>query len=191
VAGPSSYLPKETAVRISTSQTDNGKSQYLIELDGTENAEFQDILDGWLDALEYHEYKSRGYKRRDLFSLGIKGEFVGFWRKAQKLLPLIWEAKTLTGEGTQEVLMDTFGSVGLMLHALREHSDKYSARWRANHGNKPTFGPGPDVPASLKLSYSGGAPSIPLRRDRCNVADDGVHVPNEFDHCAHCGAAIP
>lgn len=116
---------------------------YRIVLDGTENAEFRNVLEGWLDALEYHEYKSRGYRRRDIFSLGIKGEFVGFWRKAQKLLPLIWESKTLTGEGTQEVLMDTFGSVGLMLQALRQTSDKYSATWRDNHGNKPTFGPGP------------------------------------------------
>jgi hypothetical protein len=130
-------------MKIETYTNDDGRTRYMLTLEGTENVEFQDILDGWLDALEYHEYKSRGYKKRDVFSLGIKGEFVGFWRKAQKLLPLIWESKTLTGEGTQEVLMDTFGSVGLMLQALRKTSDKYSASWRDNHGNKPTFGPGP------------------------------------------------
>lgn len=117
---------------------------YTIALDGKENAEFRAILEGWLDALEFHEFKSRGYKNRDKFSLGIRGEFVGFWRKAQKLYSAVWEDKPLVvAEGMQEVLMDTFGSVGLMLQDLRKHSDKYSATWRDNHGNKPTFGPGP------------------------------------------------
>jgi len=121
-----------------------GDAAYLIHLDGTENAEFRAILEGWLDALEYHEFKSKGYKNRDKFSLGIRGEFVGFWRKAQKLYSSVWEDKPLVvAEGTQEVLMDAFGSLGLMLHALKVTSDKYSAAWRDNHGNKPTFGPGP------------------------------------------------
>jgi len=130
-------------MRIYFEDGPKGVRSYTIDLDGTENAEFRSILEGWLDALEFHEYKSRGYKNRDKFSLGYKGEFVGFWRKAQKLYAGLWESTALTGEGMQEVLMDTFGSVGLMLQDLRLRSDKYSASWRDNHGNKPTFGPGP------------------------------------------------
>jgi hypothetical protein len=133
-------------MRIYFEDGPKGVRSYTIDLDGTENAEFRSILEGWLDALEFHEYKSRGYKNRDKFSLGYKGEFVGFWRKAQKLYAGLWESTTLTGEGMQEVLMDTFGSVGLMLQDLRKRSDKYSASWRDNHGNKPTFGPGPLEP---------------------------------------------
>lgn len=123
----------------------DGEICYIVSLEGTENAEFREILEGWLDALEYHEFKSRGYKNRRIFSLGIRGEFVGFWRKAQKLYSSIWEKEgLLVGEGVQEVLMDTFGSLGLMLHDYRKSSDKYSARWRDNHSNRPTFGPGPE-----------------------------------------------
>jgi hypothetical protein len=132
-------------MKISKETSDfNDATSYTIDLDGTENAEFREILEGWLDALEYHEFKSRGYKNRRIFSLGIRGEFVGFWRKAQKLYSSIWEKEgLLVGEGVQEVLMDTFGSVGLMLHDYRKTSDKYRANWRDNHGNKPTFGPDP------------------------------------------------
>lgn len=131
-------------MKISKFVHDDGQIEYDILLDGTENAEFREILEGWLDALEYHEFKSRGYKNRRIFSLGIRGEFVGFWRKAQKLYSSIWEKEgLLVGEGVQEVLMDTFGSLGLMLHDYRKSSDKYSARWRDNHSNRPTFGPGP------------------------------------------------
>jgi len=122
-----------------------GETAYLIELDGTENAEFKQILEGWIDALEMHEYASHDYKNRELFGLGIRGEFVGFWRKAQKLHAEVWEQKLkLTREGVQEVLMDCMGAVGLMLSEQRKNKDGYSASWRDNHNNKPTFGPGPD-----------------------------------------------
>jgi hypothetical protein len=120
-----------------------GETAYLIELDGTENANFRQILEGWLDALELHEERSRNYQERDIFSLGMKGEFVGVMRKVQKLYHSVWNGGKLTNEGDQEVLMDLMGSVGLMLSEYRKTRDKYSARWRDNHGNKPTFGPGP------------------------------------------------
>lgn len=124
----------------------NGEISYTIELMGTENANFKSILEGWLDALEYHELKSHDYSERDepgVWNLGLKGEWPGVTRKMQKLHKIVWKGKDVLFEGGQEIMMDLMGAIGLMLHEQRKISDKYSASWRNNSSSKPTFGPGP------------------------------------------------
>jgi hypothetical protein len=122
-------------------------TSYTIALSGHENPNFIHILEGWLDALELHELKSQDYSERDepgaVWSLGLMGEWPGFTRKIQKLHKIIWKGKDVLFEGGQEIIMDCMGALGLMLHEQRLIKDRYSASWRDNHGNKPTFGPGP------------------------------------------------
>jgi hypothetical protein len=123
-----------------------GERVYLIKLDGKENPNFQKILEAWLDALEFHEMKSRDYSERDepgVWNLGLRGEWPGVTRKIQKLHKIIWKGKDVLFEGGQEIMMDLMGALGLLLHEQKKISDKYSATWRDNHSNKPTFGPGP------------------------------------------------
>jgi hypothetical protein len=144
-----------------------GESQYVITLDGKENAGFQKILEGWLDALEFHEMKSRDYSARtpagrSPWSLGLKGEWPGITRKIQKLHSIIWEGKDVLFEGGQEIMYDLMGAIGLMILEQREISDKYSASWRNNAPNKPTFGPGPSNPVSLSDGLYVGSGRIVL-----------------------------
>lgn len=166
-------------MRITPNQRPDGTSQYLIDLDGTENANFRDILEGWLDALEFHEMKSRDYKARgkagsNPWSLGIKGEYPGISRKLQKLHEVVWEGKDLLFEGAQEIIMDMMGALGLMLHEQKLIKDKYSASWRDNHGNKPTFGPGP--------AQSGRPKSYPIIARSSSIEDTVVEKkPLLFD----------
>jgi hypothetical protein len=127
----------------------NGVRSYTIDLDGSENPNFRNILEGWLDALEFHEIKSRDYSERDepgVWNLGLRGEWPGVTRKIQKLHKIVWKGKDVLFEGGQEIMMDLMGALGLLLHEQKKIGDKYSAGWRDNHRNKPTFGPGPGKP---------------------------------------------
>lgn len=134
-------------MRIYFEDGPNGTRSYTIDMDGTENANFRQILEGWLDALEFHELKSKDYDERDepggVWNLGLRGEWPGLTRKMQKLHKIVWKGKDVLFEGGQEIMMDLMGALGLLLHEQKKISDKYSASWRDNHNNKPTFGPGP------------------------------------------------
>lgn len=166
-------------MRIVKNPDERGAIHYSIFLDGTEQAGFRQILEGWLDALEFHELKSQGYPDRGEagstpWSLGLKGEWPGVTRKIQKLHSIVWKGKDLLFEGGQEIMYDLMGAIGLMISEQRKISDKYSATWRDNHSNKPTFGPGPASGGSVQIG-SGGLHIFPAHKHvfdgnpRCQV----------------------
>lgn len=182
-------------MRIFFENGPKGTRSYTIDLDGTENANFKNVLEAWLDALEFHELKSRDYDERGnegdhVWDLGLKGEWPGVTRKIQKLHKIIWKGKDVLFEGGQEIMMDLMGALGLMLLEQKRISDKYNASWRINSGNKPTFGPGQHASSTLKPDSWLAAPKgiDPLSAiEKCMQYADGVHRPMGRPGYCTCG----
>lgn len=167
-------------IKRSTEQPDgSGNIEYSIRFHPSDAPpEFTDTMDALMDAIELHARKALDYDGMEN-EFGVKGELLGISRKYRKLKKILWDGKDPLFEDAQEMTMDLIGNAALMLRMLKKTSDKYSATWRDNHQNKPTFGPGPQP-----ISWD-------AIQGECRKSEDGLHhFIGRPSACAMCGAAL-